>query len=124
MNSLNGERLLGGLDALLGERLGRLAEVGHDGLRELHRADDAVALDRRADVAGVDAGLERREPRVVHALRYVALADRYNEPGVLTTFAAYEYSPVLPDTGKHHRNVLFNGSELPAHAISSLDGPV
>ena len=43
--------------------------------------------------------------------RYIALADAHNEPGVLTTFAAYEYSPTLPDSGKHHRNVLFNGTE-------------
>ncbi len=53
--------------------------------------------------------------------RYIALADANNEPGVLTTFAAYEYSPTLPDSGKHHRNVLFNGKDLPEHAISSLD---
>ena len=53
--------------------------------------------------------------------RYIALADSHNEPGVLTTFAAYEYSPVLPAGGMHHRNVLFNGGDLPEHAISSLD---
>ncbi|MFT5443941.1 MAG: hypothetical protein ACI8W3_002992 [Myxococcota bacterium] len=53
--------------------------------------------------------------------RYIELADRHNEPGVLTTFAAYEYSPVLPDAGKHHRNVIFNGSKLPEFAISFLD---
>jgi hypothetical protein len=53
--------------------------------------------------------------------RYVALADAHNEPGVLTTFAAYEYSPTLPDAGKHHRNVLFNGTNLPEHAISSME---
>jgi hypothetical protein len=53
--------------------------------------------------------------------RYIALADAYNEPGVLTTFAGYEYSPTLPDNGKHHRNVLFNGNDLPEHAISSMD---
>ncbi len=53
--------------------------------------------------------------------RYIALANSYNEPGVLTTFAAYEYSPTLPDAGKHHRNVLFNGNDLPEHAISSMD---
>jgi hypothetical protein len=52
---------------------------------------------------------------------YTDLADRYNEPGVLTAFAAYEYSPVLADGGKHHRNVIFNGGNLPKHAISSLD---
>jgi hypothetical protein len=52
---------------------------------------------------------------------YVELADRYNEPGVLTAFAAYEYSPTLPEAGKHHRNVIFNGSDLPELAISAFD---
>ncbi len=55
--------------------------------------------------------------------RYRELADRYNEPGVFTTFAAYEFSPALPRSGKHHRNVIFNGSALPEHAVSSLDVP-
>jgi hypothetical protein len=34
------------------------------------------------------------------------VADRHYEPGAFTTFAAYEYSPVLPDRGKHHRNIV------------------
>lgn len=55
--------------------------------------------------------------------RYIELADAHNEPGVFTTFAAYEYSPSLPDAGKMHRNVLFNGSDLPPLALSSLDVP-
>jgi len=69
-----------------------------------------------------DGGVERceRDARTDWS-RYIALADAYNEPGVLTTFAAYEYSPVLPDDGKHHRNVLFLGNDLPEHAISSMD---
>ena len=69
-----------------------------------------------------EGGVERceRDARTDWA-RYVALADTHNEPGVLTTFAAYEYSPTLPDGGKHHRNVLFNGSDLPDHAVSSFD---
>ena len=53
--------------------------------------------------------------------RYIELADRYNEPGVFTTFSAYEYSPVLEGAGKHHRNVIFNGDDLPEHAISAQD---
>ena len=67
-----------------------------------------------------EGGVERceRDARTDWA-RYIALADAHNEPGVLTTFAAYEYSPTLPDAGKHHRNVLFNGNDLPEHAISS-----
>ena len=67
-------------------------------------------------------GAERcaRDARLGWA-RYIELADRYNEPGVLTTFAAYEFSPVLTDGGKHHRNIIFNGSQLPEQAISSFD---
>jgi len=69
-----------------------------------------------------EGGVERceRDARTDWA-SYVALADSHNEPGVLTTFAAYEYSPTLPGDGHHHRNVLFNGRDLPEHAISSLD---
>ena len=52
--------------------------------------------------------------------RYQQLADKYNEPGVLTTFAGYEFSPLVTN-GKHHRNVIFNGSDLPEHAVSSID---
>lgn len=48
-------------------------------------------------------------------------ADRYNEPGSFTTFIAYEYSPVLPETGKVHRNVIFRNSHAPEHATSAYD---
>jgi hypothetical protein len=53
--------------------------------------------------------------------QYKNLADKYNQPGVLTVFSAYEYSPPLPDSGKHHRNVIFNGTGLPEHATSYFD---
>jgi len=53
--------------------------------------------------------------------RYIELADQHYEPGVFTTFAAYEFSPTLDRAGKHHRNVIFNGDQLPDHAISSFD---
>ena len=55
--------------------------------------------------------------------RYVELADRYNEPGKLTTLIGYEYSPGLPDQGKHHRNVIFRSSNVPERALSSFDVP-
>ncbi len=51
----------------------------------------------------------------------VDVADRHNAPGTFTTFAAYEYSPPLPDTGKIHRNVIFRSSDVPAHAVSAFD---
>ncbi len=53
--------------------------------------------------------------------KIVATADKHNEPGTFTTFAAYEYSPVLPDRGKLHRNVIFRGGKVPSHAISSAE---
>jgi hypothetical protein len=53
--------------------------------------------------------------------RIVALADEHNRPGRFTTFVAYEYSPPLPSTGKHHRNVIFKNSTVPRHAVSGFD---
>lgn len=51
----------------------------------------------------------------------VGAAERHNEPGRFTTFAAYEYSPPLPDRGKIHRNVIFRNNTVPARAISAFD---
>ncbi|MBR9835479.1 MAG: DUF3604 domain-containing protein [Alphaproteobacteria bacterium] len=51
----------------------------------------------------------------------VATADAHNEPGRFTAFAAYEYSPPLPDRGKIHRNVIFANSQVPGQAISAYD---
>ena len=55
--------------------------------------------------------------------RYVRLADDYYEPGELTTLIAYEFSPGMPDQGKHHRNVIFRSNIVPARSISSMDVP-
>ena len=53
--------------------------------------------------------------------RYVRLADEFYEPGILTTLIGYEYSPGLPEQGKHHRNVIFRNNNVPERALSSLD---
>ena len=55
--------------------------------------------------------------------RYIDLANKYNEPGKLTTLIGYEYSPGMPDQGKHHRNIIFRSSTVPERALSSLDVP-
>ena len=55
--------------------------------------------------------------------RYVRLADAHYEPGKLTTLIAYEFSPALPDQGKHHRNIIFRSNIVPDRAISSFDVP-
>ena len=43
--------------------------------------------------------------------RYISLADAHNEPGVLTTFAAYEYTSSSDDRGNLHRNVIFQNTD-------------
>ena len=48
-------------------------------------------------------------------------ADRHYQPGKFTTFAAYEYSPALPDRGKLHRNIVFRSMDVPKYAVSSFD---
>ena len=53
--------------------------------------------------------------------RYVSTANDYYEPGVLTTLIGYEFSPGLPNQGKHHRNVIFRSDTVPERALSSLD---
>jgi hypothetical protein len=46
-------------------------------------------------------------------------ADRFNDPGNFTTFAAYEYTPFSQDAGNLHRNVVFEGTErLPREPFS------
>lgn len=62
--------------------------------------------------------------------RVIATADKYYEPGVLTTFAGYEYTAVSNDValgdnfggGNLHRNVFFRDS-APARLFSVLDSP-
>ncbi|MBW2369971.1 MAG: DUF3604 domain-containing protein [Deltaproteobacteria bacterium] len=48
-------------------------------------------------------------------------ADKYNQPGVFTTFNAYEYSPLLPKSGNFHRNVIFRNQTVPESAVSAFD---
>ena len=71
-----------------------------------------------------DGALERcLKNAIVDWARYIDLADKYYEPGELTTLIGYEYSPGMPDQGKHHRNVIFRSNTVPERAISSLDVP-
>jgi hypothetical protein len=46
-------------------------------------------------------------------------ADRFNDPGHFTTFAAYEYTSFSEDNGNLHRNVIFEGTDrLPREPFS------
>jgi hypothetical protein len=53
--------------------------------------------------------------------KIVDAANKHYLPGRFTAFPAYEYSPVLPNRGKHHRNVIFKNSKVPTDAISMFD---
>ena len=71
-------------------------------------------------VFGNDEAVER----AYHAKTWQKIkeaAERHNEPGSFTTFAGYEYSPSLPDRGKHHRNIIFRTENTPGHAVSAFD---
>ncbi|MFT7243961.1 MAG: hypothetical protein ACI82A_001311 [Candidatus Azotimanducaceae bacterium] len=46
-------------------------------------------------------------------------AEQFNDPGVFTTFAAYEYTSSTADMGNLHRNVIFEGTDkLPREPFS------
>ncbi|MES2126351.1 MAG: DUF3604 domain-containing protein [Pseudomonadota bacterium] len=49
-------------------------------------------------------------------------ANEYYQPGVFTTFIAYEFSPTLVQGGMLHRNVIFRGSKVPDSVFSAFDG--
>lgn len=51
---------------------------------------------------------------------YITLADAFYEPGVFTTFVAYEWT-LIPDQQNLHRNIIFEGTDVPALPFSSFD---
>ena len=84
---------------------------------ELRRSGQKRPM-RRIPLADDEVQIEYENTTWAHV---VAMADKFNAPGRFTTFAAYEYSPPLVDTGKHHRNVIFKNGTVPKHAISGYD---
>ena len=53
--------------------------------------------------------------------RVVEIADKYNQPGKFTTFAAYEWSST-PDNRNLHRNILFKDTKkVPSLPFSAID---
>ncbi len=53
--------------------------------------------------------------------RVQAVANQFDDPGTFTALIGYEFSSLLPEFGMLHRNVIFRGSEVIPHAVSSND---
>ncbi|MEM7020271.1 MAG: DUF3604 domain-containing protein, partial [Pseudomonadota bacterium] len=51
----------------------------------------------------------------------IASAERHNDPGIFTTFIAYEYTSAGPASENLHRNVVYRGSSAPATPFGRLD---
>ncbi|MEM7097644.1 MAG: DUF3604 domain-containing protein [Pseudomonadota bacterium] len=53
--------------------------------------------------------------------RVQQVANAFDDPGTFTTLIGYEFSSLLEDFGMLHRNVIFRGTDVTPHAISSND---
>ena len=53
--------------------------------------------------------------------RVQAVANAHDDPGRFTALIGYEFSSLLPEFGMLHRNVIFRGTDVTPHAISSVD---
>ncbi|MGD8415905.1 MAG: DUF3604 domain-containing protein [Pseudomonadales bacterium] len=54
-------------------------------------------------------------------LRVQEAANAFDNPGTFSTLIGYEFSSLLENFGMLHRNVIFRGTEVTPHAISSND---
>ncbi len=54
-------------------------------------------------------------------LRVQEAANAFDDPGKFSTLIGYEFSSLLEDFGMLHRNVIFRGTDVTPHAISSAD---
>jgi len=123
------------------EYLGILPAMNTPGteLSELPRAKDMFSTDPAKITAafqGVGASVRSGEKiedmydqPVINSvwLENVDAAERHNDPGVFTTFSAYEFTSVTTNSddgtfggGNLHRNVFFRGA-APTRAFSTLD---
>lgn len=80
------------------------------GIRPMPHEYDICSDDARCQVNARDTWQRVQE-----------VANAHNEPGRFTTLIGYEFSSLLTDMGMLHRNVIFRGSDVIPHAISSID---
>jgi hypothetical protein len=69
------------------------------------------------DMAGPDPAVNRSAWQET-----IEAAEKYNQPGVFTSFIGYEWSAYVGDVGTHiHRNVIYRGSDVADTPFTSLD---
>jgi hypothetical protein len=111
-------------DAALGEAAKEGCEIFESptllSFLSLRRRVETRPLIKDLSVFGNDEAVER----TYHTKTWEKIneaAERHNKTGKFTTFAGYEYSPALPDRGKHHRNIIFRTENTPDYAVSAFD---
>lgn len=116
--NMMGFLLLRGMAVSEGQQIGSTVPAGeYQPMSRVHPNYDSFPVCKYGNASSEECYKASNSPWA----RYKKLADQYNEPGVLTTFAGYEYTPVMEAGGSEHRNVIFNGENLPDHALSSFD---
>ena len=85
------------------------------------KATEAFTMIGNAIVSGTPLeGLGDPEVTATLWSQYVALADKYNDPGTFTAFRGYEWTS-LPGRANMHRNIIFRGDKTPRLPFSAMD---
>jgi len=112
-----------GEQTTLGERSLR-DRLLHDGKLSLTRAYFETIAELppfHAREVGPPEGLEHVPGEAWRTI--IDAAETHNEPGVFTTFIAYEWSSPARDNGHLHRNVIYGSSRVPDRPFSAVDSP-
>jgi len=94
----------------------RLADLGENTIGYM-RVFSASAF---AGTDSVIAEFDTAQIRKDNWQREIEAAEQFNNPGVFTTFVAYEWSP-MPGGAHLHRNVIFKGPDYPEQPFTAFD---
>lgn len=88
-------------------------------LRQAFEMAGVRPLPHQYDICGDDKRCQANA--VTTWQRVQEVANAHDEPGRFTALIAYEFSSLLTEIGMLHRNVIFRGTDVIPHAISSMD---